>query len=102
MSVYLLTVTRTQSIDLGIRLSPGIYLDEMPDAVRGMRQGSSILLRFPDGETVSTELASYGVVVDKAENGDFLFNGDPCRPEFSLIIPAAAGEIPLGTEVWLP
>ena len=105
MATYLLTVGQTEPISLGLRLRPGIRPSEGTDrpAIKRMRQGSSLELRLPNGTKRSTSLPTYGISVQKDEDGNLLLHDDPRDPEVCLILPGETDskDVPEGTEVWL-
>ncbi len=105
MATYLITVRETEPMSLGLRLWPGIRPSQSADrpAMKGMKQGSSLELRLPNGTRRSTPLQTYGIRVEKNEDGDLLLHDNPRNPEICLILPAEtnATDVPQGTEVWL-
>jgi hypothetical protein len=105
MATYLLTVRHTEVNSLGLRLRPGIRPSECTDrpAIKGMRQGSSLELRLPNGTKRLTSLQTYGISVQKDEDGNLPLHDDPRNPEICLIVPGETDskDVPEGTEVWL-
>ena len=83
MPTYLLTITGARSDDHGVRLSPGIRLSETADrpSVREMMQGAPLELRSPTGARYQTILVTYGVEVERGEDGASYLFGDPKDPE---------------------
>ena len=105
MPTFLITICETSPDNVGIRLSPGIRPAEVEDrpAIKKMRQGSILELRFPDGTTRTTRLVTYGVSVWKTEDGSLTLHDNPRNPEIFLTLPpdVSSEVIPSGTEVWL-
>lgn len=102
---YLLTIAAARSGDDGVRLSPGIRLRETADrpAIGRMMQGAPLELRTPSGARYETTLVTYGVDVERGEDGALYMRRDPKDAEIKLTIP---GELSpeayaVGTEVWL-
>jgi hypothetical protein len=105
MATYLLTIESVKKFDNGMRLSPGIRLSQTSDrpAIGRMMHGAALELRTPMGARHPTTLVTYGVEVERAEDGGFLLRGDPKDAEIKLTLPA---DLPpdaweAGTEVWL-
>ena len=104
MPTYLLTIEAAESDSNGIRLSPGIRLNEMAGrpAFRTMMQGSSLELRSPSGVRYQTTLVSYGVEVERGEDGALYLNSDPKDAEIKFTISAdlPSDALVAGTELW--
>jgi len=102
MQVHILTVTLSESVSLGRRLNPGFRLRDpnQPPEVRSLKQGRVLELRHPSGGVGRTRLVTFGVSVERDQDGNLLYQGDPRNPEIKLIVPGDC-EVPAGTEVWL-
>jgi hypothetical protein len=105
MPTHLLTISSAHPVDQGIRLSPGIRPSEMADrpAIANPAQGAALELRTPSGARHQTTLLTYGVEVERGQDGTIYMRDDPSDPEIKLTIPS---DLPpqacaAGTEVWL-
>jgi hypothetical protein len=68
-----------------------------------MMQGAPLELRGPGGARYETTLVTYGVDVERGDDGGFYLRGDPKDAEIKLTIPQAVppDAYSVGTEVWL-
>jgi hypothetical protein len=101
---YLLTISPAHADDQGVRLSPGIRMSEPADrAIRTMTHGAALELRSPGGAPRQTYLVTYGVDVDRGEDGAIYMRGDPKDAEIKLTLPAdlSPDAYAVGTELWL-
>jgi hypothetical protein len=105
METYLLTVKEIDEDSQGLRLSPGIPLDETKGRpeIGAMMQGANLELRRPNGTRSNTTLVTYGVSAWHGDDGELYMQGDLSNAEIKLTLPAdlSRDEIPVGTEVWL-
>lgn len=100
-----MTITAALLDNHGVQLSPGIRLSETADrpAIREMMQGAPLELRSPTGARYQTILVTYGVEVERGEDGAIYMYGDPKDPEIKLTIPPdlSPDAYAAGTELWL-
>jgi hypothetical protein len=107
MAVRLLTVTSCEEIEDGLRVSPGVPMEEMSEheELRLLMSNGPVELRFPDGTTRMTRLMRFGVSVFKGEDGSFYVPGDESGPKFTYVFTLApelrSGDVPPGTEIWV-
>jgi hypothetical protein len=105
VETFLLTVERTHSDEVGLRLWPGIRLSQCSNrpTVAGMMQGSKLKLLRPDGTIGHATLVIYGVSLWRGADGDLYTNEDLSDPEILLTISddKSAQGVPVGTEIWL-
>lgn len=68
-----------------------------------MKQGARLDLRRVDGQVVQSQLASYGVRVERGPDGEVVYRGDPRDAEIILMLPAEIrdDDVSPGTEIWL-
>ena len=91
-------------MSLGLRLWPGIRPSQCTDrpAINKMKQGALLELRLPDGTRRSMPLQTYGIRVQKDEDGGLLMYDNPRI--LNLPYPSGRdtrGGCTQGTEVWL-
>jgi len=100
----LFVVEQSYQGNKGLTLLPGIPLRDKRPEVRSIIQGIELELRLPDGTRRQTYLVTYGVSVEKADDGSLLIHGELEDQFVHFILPEGLTpvDVPAGTEVWLP
>lgn len=107
MAVRLLTVTSCEAIEDGLRVSPGVPMEEMAahEELKQLMSNGSVELRLPDGTVRATRLVRYGASVFQGEDGNFYVPGDDTGPKFTLVFTLSpelrSADVPPGTEIWV-
>ena len=107
MRLYLLTVEETERSGDSLTIAPKVRLrgfgEDVPNLMMPMT-GDEVELRLPDGRVTTARIASFGMDVWKDSEGNLYTNMDPSDPYLTLTITcdADSGEVPPGTEIWLP
>jgi hypothetical protein len=98
MPIHIITIENTIETDAGLRLLPGIPINDGRAEVGQLIQGCSILLKTPDQKEIMTTLVTYGIAVQKSDDGGFVMSGEP---KIELTVAVKDIVIPVGTEVWI-
>jgi hypothetical protein len=107
MRLYLLTVEGTERSGDSLTFAPKVRLrgfgEHVPNLMMPMT-GDEVELRLPDGSVKTARIASFGLDVWKDSEGNLYTDMDPSDPYLTLTIAGddAIGEVPPGTEIWLP
>jgi hypothetical protein len=107
MRFYLLTVEEARKSGETWRIMPDVPLRTLiergPKLMMPM-MGEELELLLPDGQIMTTRIASFGVGVWADGEGNFYTDRDPSDPALTLALTCDShvDEIPVGTEVWLP
>jgi hypothetical protein len=105
MPTFLLTIERFERDAIGVRLFPGFHMleAEQRPGIRKMIQGCLLELRPPNALARQTHLVTYGVPVEKSEDGSIIYRGDIKNFEIRLTVSPDVPDSSLipGTQVWL-
>ena len=84
---------------------PGVMMKDLESrpGTEKMIQGCTLELRKHDGSRSRTRLLTYGISVEKDQQGNIIYRGDLHNPEINITLPAEVSDMDLmpGTEVWL-
>jgi len=103
---HLLTVDHSHPTGFGLQVAPTVRLrrlvDDSPGTMKPM-PGDPIELRLPDGQVQAAVIGQFGIDGWKGGDGHFYTASDPADPQLTLAIrDAGPGDVPAGTEIWLP